>query len=625
MNGAKTLVLLASWLVLASAAARAQLDPEVKKPYQLQVVLHIAENRFLTPLFHDQMEREIRAQLQLALGKLANVEIVREHPLLRQVLSKGLQETLDGWKDLSDRTTCFVLIDFAAGEYRVHSRMQDGMTGLASPGVRPAQTADRRHVADTAVSLITRDFGVCGTVTGVAQEVEVTLRGGALDTALSKWVKPGEVFAVVRITHEGGKLRAARIPWTVLQVIAEPREGKCACRLLRRFAEDRLTEEPGVVGYRCLRLPTITGPLRLRLIDAVTFDPLHGLQVHVRARESDKPREYTTNREGLVTSADSFAHVVQIDVLQGSTPLARFPVELVDDRAVTCRLKTSALAESQAPLEYRRDQWVRRLYDNLRVASERVAALSQLADRSPEAARDAARAGLKSMESEIPDLEAERSELITLAREKKLPAERFLAEGNQRLQELLQRQRELAKVLAQLDRAVGSAKTNALLARAQLLENDADIEQALQVYDKAITLLKEPPLRGEVAQELEKVETYVAQLRKAWTEERGPEHVQARAFVYQTWPLIELAKLQANLPKARQALEACRKAEDRRTLRKLALVSAAHAANLKKRLDVLLAKESSDNRAEAARIVQVAEQLIELVAEIGATLRNEKK
>jgi hypothetical protein len=609
-------------LALLPCVARAHLDPETKKPYQIQVVLHIAENRFLTPLFHDQVERDIQAELQLTFGPLANVEVVRQHLLLRDVLSKGLQQALDGWGALSDRTTCFVLIDYASGEYRVQSRLHDGMSGLASPGVRQAQTSDRRHVAEHASRLIGRDFGLSGTVTDVGKEVEVTFRGGGLGVPLERWLKPGEVLAVARVTKEGGKLRAARIPWAVLQVITEPREGKCRCRLLNRFTEDRLT---GEAGYRCVRLPTVTGALRLRLIDAATFEPLDGLQVHVRAADGDQAREYTTNREGLVTSSVPFAHVAQVEVLQGTTRLARFPVELVDDRPVTCRLKISALAEAQAPLEYRRDQWVRRLYDNLRVASSRVNALNHLlVPRSLEKARQMARHGLKSMEDEIRSLEVERSELIGLAVQNKLSPDRFLREGDQRLDELRKRKQDLAELSARLDHKIGSEKMQALFVRAQLFENEADIEEALRLYDEAIALAKPLPLEKEDADKLSKTEAHVAELRQAWTT-RGPEHDQARAFVYQVWPVVEPAKLSANLAKAKQALEVCRKAGDRLTLRKLALGNAVHADNLKKRLEVLKAKETADNRTEAALVGQVALQLYQLHEEVMVIVRPEKK
>ena len=89
--------LLAGILLLcAPLKATAQLDPELEKPYVLQVVLHVAENRFLTPIFQVQLQRSLRDHLQLTLGALAKVEVVRSHPLLSEIEAKGL-ETGPGW------------------------------------------------------------------------------------------------------------------------------------------------------------------------------------------------------------------------------------------------------------------------------------------------------------------------------------------------------------------------------------------------------------------------------------------------------------------------------------------------------------------------------------------------
>src|SRR4051794_41287488 len=70
--------------------ARAALDPGLKTPYRLRVVLQIAEHRALTPVFQQQLERELAGQLQLTYGPLARVEVVRVHPLLRDIRARGL-------------------------------------------------------------------------------------------------------------------------------------------------------------------------------------------------------------------------------------------------------------------------------------------------------------------------------------------------------------------------------------------------------------------------------------------------------------------------------------------------------------------------------------------------------
>src|SRR5438128_1552164 len=103
-------VLLAGFL--ATPCSAQALDAQLNQPYRLQVVLSVAPHRLLTDIFKDQVERELRDSLQAACGELAAVEVVRQHPRLKEVQEKGLQQALDGWKDLSDVKTHFVLVDY---------------------------------------------------------------------------------------------------------------------------------------------------------------------------------------------------------------------------------------------------------------------------------------------------------------------------------------------------------------------------------------------------------------------------------------------------------------------------------------------------------------------------------
>ena len=203
------LVLLSSLCSLWLCGESTALDPETKKPYNLEVVLHVADNRALTPIFQEQLERELRAKLQLGFGKLANVQVVRSHPLLREILAKGLQQALDGWEQLSDRQTHFVLVDFVQGRYELQTGSYDGMTGLAAPVVRKASPVERRQVVEQAVRLIKQEFAPVGTVVKVGGEVEVAFKGGAIEAALG--LKAGDVFAIVRLTEQGGKIGRAHV------------------------------------------------------------------------------------------------------------------------------------------------------------------------------------------------------------------------------------------------------------------------------------------------------------------------------------------------------------------------------------------------------------------------------
>ncbi|MBI3262161.1 MAG: hypothetical protein HYZ58_03305, partial [Acidobacteria bacterium] len=68
----------------------------------------------------------------------AQVEVVRAHPMLREIEAKGLENGLEGWEQILPVKTHFVLLDFAAGIYFLKARQYDGMTGLVSPVLRRA-------------------------------------------------------------------------------------------------------------------------------------------------------------------------------------------------------------------------------------------------------------------------------------------------------------------------------------------------------------------------------------------------------------------------------------------------------------------------------------------------------
>src|SRR5260370_30385794 len=142
----------------------AQLDPEKDSPYQLQIVLRIADHPPLTPAFKDQVKRELRASLQDAFADLARVEITDTHLQLKEIESKGLQGALEGWKDISSQKTHFVLIDFRDGQYEIQAGQHDGFTGLARPLTRSPQAPDREFVAPPAPVPPGREFGRAGTL-----------------------------------------------------------------------------------------------------------------------------------------------------------------------------------------------------------------------------------------------------------------------------------------------------------------------------------------------------------------------------------------------------------------------------------------------------------------------------
>ncbi len=607
-----------SWCLCGEPSS---LDPGLDRPYQLQVVLDFSENRFLTPIFQDQVERDLRDQLRQTYGPLAEVEVVRRHPLLREVQAKGLQQALDAWEELSEHKTHFVLIDYVDGRYKLQARQHDGGTGLSSPLVRQQQTIDRRLVARLAALLINSDFGLVGTVLEAGTDVRLAIQGGKRGTSLGRWLKKGDIFAVVRLHRQGSTVRSTRLPWAILQVAQEPRDGECRCRFFHRFEEDRLTSGKGILGYRGLQIATTTAPVRLRLIDDQTFQPLDRLRAHLsRDGFSGKARELTTDADGLAATEEAFANVAFVRILSGNSVVAQFPVPLVDERTVVCRVRVNPQTGLEA-LEFRKDLWVRRIYDDLLAGSARVAELNDLLGKSLPAALERARQGAKNLHEELNTLELERDQLIDLARQlKPRPAQLDLREGQQRLEELQQRQKRLAAFITQLEAAVkeaGSKKTQNLrqmLERARLLENLADFDQAIAHYEKFLAMDADQA----------KVKSHLEALKKSWAV-RTMEHGQAREFLLKAWPRTEVAGLKAALAEAKKAFAVCKKNGDALTPRKLPGANLAHAANLHKRLDTLKGQDTEDNRAEARALVGVAQDLMQFHRDVNAFLTGVKK
>jgi len=599
-------ILIGFVLLFTAPPARAELEADLQKPYELHVVLSIAEHRALTPIFQDKVEHQLRGHLQLTFGKLANVKILRTHPLLAAVRTKGLQQTLDGWDDLSPIKTHFVLIDFVSGRYEIQARQHDGVTGLSSPVVRRDTTSDALLVALKAALLVDRDFGLAGTVVrGENDKVRVALQGGGLGVPLHHWLKAGDVFAVARVTSAGDRLRATRLDWTILQALEEPNQGICLCRFATRFAQNELIEGVNILGYRCLQLATTSAPLRLRLLeeDEKAAVPLPGVQVHVSRADFDGPDalRLASGPDGLVLTEQPFSGVAFVTLFSGVRARARFPVAIVDESTIVCRVRANPEADAQAQLELSRDRWVRRIYDLLLAAVNRVQTLNQRLSSARPDALAIARAGLEGLKEDIDNLQLEHDQLRDAGKGKL-----DLSEGEQRLEELRLHRAKLTHFVDNFERVLqkeNSAEAKALrtrLERGPLLEAQGEIDEAIKLYRQ---ILEESPDQPNVRSHLQA-------LAQAWEIKNNPAHLEARNFIYNEWSRpLDTAGLQALLPRARQALEVFQKAGDRLSVRKLVLAELTHVAALSKRLEVVRQRESEDNGTEARTIGQLAEAL----------------
>jgi hypothetical protein len=460
------------------------------------------------------------------------------------------------------------------------------------------------------VNLLEQSFALGGTVTQAGSDIAVTLRGGRLGTSLDARVQLGAVLAVSRVTQQGDAIRAARMPWTLLEVTSAPRDGVVRCRLWRRYQEDNLHEEPAVLGYRCQVLRTVQTQVRLRLLDEDTGQPMAGAAVYVSQPGGKTKAELSTDRNGLAVTAERFSRFALVQVGQGGGARAQLPVELVDERTVVCRLKARPDAEVLAGLEVRRDQWLRRVYEQLRLAGERVPELNLRLGKSLQDAVDHARRSLPRLDAALEQLEQERDQLARLVRDHKPAATLDLAEGDQRLAELKLRREELHQFIGRIEATLKDAQSEGtqalskLLERARLMEQEANFDQAIELYESVL----------EARGDQENVKAHLAKLKAAWAV-KDPRHAKAREFLVQTWPRLETAALADHLEQAEEALATCREAGDGLTPLRLMQANTAHVARLKEKREALRRQNTEDTPNQLKLIGQLAEGLKRLHAQ----------
>jgi tetratricopeptide (TPR) repeat protein len=606
-----------------SPSSRGSLDPEVATPYQIKVVLRIAEHRLLTPIFRDQVERELRDGLAGALGELGKVEIVKEHPLLAEINKKGLQPTLEAWTTVTGIKHHFVLIDFVDGRYQIETAQHDGLTGLASPVVRRTQTTDRQFVARAAALLVDRDLGLVGTLPdGVpGNEVRIVLKGGKLGVPLSRWVKKNEVFALSKILPSGsGPPRGQRVEWALLQVIELPdAEGVCLCRFLSRYKDPLAGGSP--LGVRCVKLGTSKGPLKLRLLDSERLQPppTQNLLVSAGGFDAKNPEALSSDSEGLVVSKEIYEHVAFVRVLGETGIRAQFAVEILEDRILPCRINARGAGDTAAHIELLRRQWTAQLYESQLVVAELFKELNKLVEaKSNQAALDKARGGIAGIDAELTLRGDERKKLRDDARTANIPLD--LSDGEQQIQELLASKAELAKFIDNLEKVIKEApKKQALLAkveRARLLEGEADYDQAIALYEEFLKEAEgdQPDLRR-----------HLEELKEAW-KPRSPEHDKARKFLFETWAKAETARdIKVLVAEAVIALEVCKRANDKLGPRRLLKINVGHSSRLAKRLEAIQIKDSEENRREAELIASVADDLSKLTKLVRDYLKPPEK
>jgi hypothetical protein len=600
---------------------------ELTNPYDLHIVVHVAENRLLTDVFRKNIERELRDGFQAALGDMAHVTVTDQHPRLDDVLKRGLKSSLDDWKDRTDRKTHFVLIDYTGVHYEIQTRQYDGTMGQANPVVRYDRTRDRAFVAKAAALLIKQDFGILGTVQsgpeGPKNEVKIELRGGGRGD-MTRWVKKDEIFALA--PPGGGSPEALK--FSFLQVEKPPaeeaRDGVCVCRFFHRY------KVASIAGYRCIKLGTVQTPLRLRWFQKVPgtrkVKPLDlPLTVDIRrygfdGEEATRLQKNIDPNGVLETVRDGeqgvFRNAAFVRVADGMPdPKPQVPIALVDDQPVF--IEVNVAAEVDTLFSVRAASWQSNVADSWQMQAnlfKRLETLGAKSENRNEIIQEAER-GLKRARDDRAQLLREKEALVQEARDKKIELKTQREE--KRLAELAEGERTLEHFITEQKKIEATEndpqlkKWRSEIESAKLLEKDLEIGKAIAIYER---IQKEGYQNAEL-------DAYLKKLHKLW-DPVNPEHEEARKFIYLVWPTLDTSRLEDNIPKAQKALKKCEDAHDLISIRKLLKGTERHADQLRKELEELHPDQVFDDVEPAKKLTKLSQQLLKLFGDMQEYLKG---
>jgi hypothetical protein len=613
--------------VFALSLSRSFASSEARDPYQFRIVIHFERHREFTEVYRQQIKREVGDGIQAALGRAAKVEVTDSHPKLLDIRTQGLARALDRYRERNKFHTFFVLIELSGTDYQIQSRLHDGLTGLPSPVVRKDRTNDRSFVARKTAFLLNRDLGLHGTVISEPDPgrlVKVELKATSFGVDLGRWVSKGEVFQLVRVDGAGP---AQPEKWSYLQVVEPPRAGVCTCKLISRYQLARVS------GLKAVLLGTRIGPVRLRLLqenpDGGT-GPLQAavnLQFRKHGFESEDPSLQLTATSGREVNTSTYGSRGQFDrlafvsVLTGETRRAIVPVPVVDDSVNV--LVVPATSEEDDLILERLQRLQQRVLEALAVQAQQFRRINDLTAKPEkrEEALAAVRQSLKRLGQDHTKLSGECEEVkkeIEKLDVKVRPRAQSLQGIDERLKELKSGETELQQQVALLEKIEKDendpTKKEARLQieRAKRLEKDAEIGQAIEIYEKLPAEL----LKDDIKKHLEKL--------KALWKPKDDDHAKARQFIYQTWPAMQTADLKAGIKEAWTHFAVCEKAKDLLGPSKLRLGLAQHLKRIQQEQGDLNPRVNIDDEKPAQLIKELLPELQKLDQALGRYIEKQK-
>jgi hypothetical protein len=467
---------------------------------------------------------------------------------------------------------------------------------------------------------VDRDFGLVGTVTDAADpdKVKVAFKGGGRGVPPGRWLKKGQVFALVAVSAGAAGRRTTRVPWALLQVQEPPGdEGTCVCQLFPRTRS--LAASGSVLGYRCLKLGTTRAPLRIRLVkaNAPVLTPAPNLQVRVRRHgftsEDGDGLGGASDAEGYFSTEPrnvAYDNVAFVTVLVADTPVAQVPLPILDGQTVV--LPTAADAAST--LVFRKRLWEQGVVEEQLMLDDLFKDLNTSLDKADvPKTKEKAQGALDRLNRALETFTRTRDELAAAPAPggKRLD----LAKGNAYLKDVEKARDDLTAFIARLDKAMAEAndpkrqEARKLFEQARLLEDQqAEYGKALELYEKVLADGDDAKLRERVGR-----------LKEAW-KPKDDRHAAAREFIYETWPKVEpsAAAMRKAVKEAEGALEVCEQAKDPLGPRRLLKVATDHAAQLTKQLGALSPDVTEDDRKPAEELTEVLESLANLIKKANA-------
>jgi hypothetical protein len=386
---------------------------------------------------------------------------------------------------------------------------------------------------------------------------------------------------------------------------------------------------PRATGLRCMLVGTRSGPLRLRLLEQKRGGGLQELEQSVTLEFRHHGFEGEDNAQTITGGANgevidtaekdkgkgSFDRIAFVTVKAGGdTVKARIPIPLIDDRQITVPIPAEDEATNETLERYR--SLARNSLSAAQVLADLFTEVNTLTKDPSKLAEALAyvRRALQRSKDDYERLSAERAEVVkevAKLEEKSRPSFQAI---DARLTQIASARKDLQDHVAVLEKIEKEEtdptrkKWRAEIERAKVLEKEAEVGEAIEIYKK---VPKEFQPQG--------LEESVAKLEKKW-KPAGDAHYAARQFIYKTYPTLKTADLSAKWKDVENAFEQCKKAGDRYGLIKLLKVSERHRDRATGEANALKPHLNPDDEKPAKQIADVLTKLVRLIDDANAAL-----